>query len=87
MFTVEIFKRDRRCKSGERSVLREDYNTDNLNMLYHTVKLTWPMSQGYRYEIKSTSVTRKNIMSGEEFQMRSDTPLCCDPSSETYWSC
>ena len=28
----------------------------------------------------------RNLMSGEEVEIDSDTPLCCDPSSETYWS-
>lgn len=32
--------------------------------------------------------TRKvrNLMSGKEVEIAYDTPLCCDPSSETYWS-
>ena len=30
--------------------------------------------------------TVKNLMSGLEIQIAVDTPLCCDPSSETYWS-
>jgi len=32
------------------------------------------------------SETRRNLMSGGEFTQRVNTPLCCDPSSETYWS-
>lgn len=28
----------------------------------------------------------RNLMSGKEIQIPVDTPLCCDPSSETYWS-
>ena len=31
-------------------------------------------------------VTRKNLMSGIEFQEDVNTPLCCSPSSETFWS-
>jgi len=34
-------------------------------------------------------VTRKkvkNLMTGEEIEINSNTPHCCDPSSETYWS-
>ena len=27
-----------------------------------------------------------NLMSGKEIEIPSNTPLCCDPSSETYWS-
>jgi hypothetical protein len=30
--------------------------------------------------------TRVNLMSGKEFTQSVNTPLCCDPSSETYWS-
>jgi hypothetical protein len=30
--------------------------------------------------------TVKNLMSGKEIQIPANTPLCCDPSSETYWS-
>ena len=31
-------------------------------------------------------VTKRNLMSGKEFTQPANTPLCCDPSSETYWS-
>ena len=31
-------------------------------------------------------VTRKNLMSGVEFQEDVNTPYFCSPSSETYWS-
>ena len=27
-----------------------------------------------------------NLMTGTEVEIPSNTPLCCDPSSETYWS-
>ena len=30
--------------------------------------------------------TVRNMMSGLELEIPVDTPLCCDPSSETYWS-
>jgi hypothetical protein len=86
MFTVEIYKKDKRKKSGERQVLKQDYNTDNRSMLEHTVKTTWLKRDGYRYEVHETFVTRKNLLSGQEFQERYDTPYFCSPSSETYWS-
>jgi hypothetical protein len=28
----------------------------------------------------------KSLMSGKEVEIDEDTPLCCDPSSETFWS-
>ena len=30
--------------------------------------------------------TKINMMSGKPFEQSVNTPLCCDPSSETYWS-
>lgn len=30
--------------------------------------------------------TVRNLMTGQEVQIPSNTPLSCDPSSETYWS-
>jgi hypothetical protein len=86
MYTVEIYKTDKRTKSGERLVLKKDYDTDNLSVLEHTVKHTWRVSQGFRYEIHETYVTRTNLMGGGEYQERYDTPRYCSPSSEAYWS-
>ena len=51
MYTVIVYKADKRTKSGERQVLYKDYDTDNLSMLEHTVKHTWRASAGFRYEI------------------------------------
>lgn len=28
----------------------------------------------------------KNLMTGEDVVIAEDTPHCCDPSTETYWS-
>lgn len=28
----------------------------------------------------------RNLMTGKEIEIEADTPLCCDPSTETYWS-
>lgn len=86
MYTVEIYKTDKRTKAGERLYMKKDYDTDNLSMLEHTVKHTWRASQGFRYEIHETWVTRKNLMGGAEFKERYDTPYYCSPSSESYWS-
>ena len=37
MYTVIVYKADRRKKTGEREVLYKDYDTDNLSTLEHTV--------------------------------------------------
>jgi len=86
MYTVELYKRDARKKSGERLYSKTDYDTDNLSMLEHTVKHTYRASQGFRYEIHETYVKKHNLMGGGEFTERYDTPHYCSPASESYWS-
>jgi hypothetical protein len=45
----------------------------------------YPVSQ-FRFEYYPTLKTVKNLMSGKDIQINADTPRCCDPSSELYWS-
>lgn len=35
---------------------------------------------------ETVMVKRINIMTGKVFEEAYDTPLCCSPASETYWS-
>jgi hypothetical protein len=86
MYTVEIYKLDKRTKKGERLVSKTDYDVTEQTMLEHTVKHTYRASQGYRYEIHETYVTKRNLMGGKEFTERYDTPYYCSPASESYWS-
>lgn len=37
-----------------------------------------------KYPVKM--IERVNMMSGEKYMEAEDTPLCCSPASETYWS-
>ena len=34
----------------------------------------------------SETITVKNLMTGEPVTIPADTPWCCNPASETYWS-
>jgi hypothetical protein len=86
MYTVEIYKLDKRTKKGERLVSKTDYEVTEQTMLEQTVKHTYRASQGYRYEIHETMVTKRNLMGGGEFTERYDTPYYCSPASESYWS-
>lgn len=86
MYTVEIYKLDKRTKKGERLVSKTDYEVTEQSMLEHTVRHTYRASQGYRYEIHQTYVTKTNLMGGKEFTERYDTPYYCSPASESYWS-
>lgn len=85
-YTVEVYKADKRIKKGERLVLKEDRQEQDLEALTFAVVKDYPASKGYRIQIQETYVTRTNIMTGLPFQERYDTPYFCSPSSESYWS-
>lgn len=85
-YTVEVYKADKRVKSGERLVEKVDIDAAKLSVLEFNCDAKYPAAKGYRYEIHETYVTRKNLMSGKEFTERYDTPYFCSPSSESYWS-
>ena len=86
MYTVELYKQDRRIKSGERLIRKSDHSTADLAAIQQVYADRYPEAQGYRWEIRETYVTRRNMITGQEFQERYDTPYSCSPSSETYWS-
>ena len=35
---------------------------------------------------KPEKITVKNLMTGKPVEIDADTPWCCNPASETYWS-
>ena len=86
MYTVEVYKQDRRVKAGERRVLAADHSTCDIRAIAEVYTSKYPASKGYRYEIHETMVTRKNAMTGTAYQERYDTPRSCSPSSELYWT-
>ena len=45
----------------------------------------WTTAEGWM-DVKIPTKKVRNLMSGEEVEISVDTPRCCDPSSETYWS-
>jgi hypothetical protein len=86
MYTVEVYKKDKRKKSGERLVKKVDHSTCDRSAIEHVYKHTYFPSHGYRYEIHETMVTRVNLQSGEAYQERYDTPYFCSPSRDAYWA-
>ena len=85
-YTVEVYKLDKRKKAGERLEHKLEYKDEDYVTLHAGSAILWPATRGYRVEIHETYVTRKNLLSGEEFTERYDTPSFCSPSSESYWS-
>ena len=89
MFTLEIYKMDRRTREGQRLVGKYDYDrADRAAMEREIAALhpTYRKIDGYVFNIVETYVTRRNMMGGAEYQERYDTPRYCSPSSEAYWS-
>jgi len=86
MYTVELYKKDARKKTGERLDRKVDHSTADRAAIAEVYAKKYPASKGYRFEIYETYVTRTNLMGGAEYQERYDTPRYCSPSSEAYWS-
>ena len=50
-------------------------------------KATYAYADDQEYYKNLVGIRRvKNLMTGKEVEIASNTPLCCDPSSETFWS-
>jgi hypothetical protein len=92
-YTFEIYKADKRIKKDER------YGRNKAGLRFVEVKDFAPLTrshvealaedfrkEGVVVHVYETFVTRKNMMSGKEYQERYDTPYYCSPSSESYWS-
>ena len=91
-YTVEVYKEDRRIRKDERYGRNKKglrfVKVVDLNTNYSTV---WNVAESFRTEgfvvrVYETFVTRKNLVTGKEFQERYDTPYYCSPSSESYYS-
>lgn len=88
--TMYIYKADRRTKAGERLVSTTVWqHRDAAEMKREVRELQYqlyPARLGYRIEFHPTMKTVKNLMTGQDIQIDRDTPWCCNPASETYWS-
>ena len=93
--TAEIYKEDRRIKKAQRMsknmpglryINSIDFNDMTEEDIVERLSESWNPKNGYSFLINKTYVKRKNIMSGQMFYERYDTPYYCSPSSETYWS-
>ena len=83
-YTLEIYKTDKRTKEGKRLVAKQDFAPVTKDYILATAD--GKRKLGFIVEVFETFITRKNIMSGKEFQERYDTPYYCSPSSESFWS-
>jgi hypothetical protein len=89
-YTMYIYKLDRRTKTGERLFSTTVWTArDEAGMQREVNELLmsglYPASE-FRFEYHPKMITVKNLMSGKDVQIDRDTPWCCNPASETYWS-
>jgi len=81
-YTIERYKIDLRRKEGLRLIDRIDYITyDQLDSVVEDLE-----KDGYIVNVFETYTTQKNLITGELYQERTDTPSFCSPSSESFWS-
>jgi hypothetical protein len=83
-YTLEIYKADRRVKTGRRLYAKQDFapsTKDYINAVADAKR-----GLGFIVEVFETFVTKQNLIGGKEFQERYDTPYFCSPASESYWS-
>ena len=88
-WTLEVYVQDRRVKAGQRLQGKYDYTNVDLKWMQEEMRdlqtRLYPQPK-YRIELHETWVTRQNLLGGKEYQERYDTPRCCSPSTEAYWS-
>ena len=83
-YTLEIYKQDKRTKEGRRLYAKQDFAPSTKDYIQACAE--GKRKLGFIVEVYETYVTRKNLMSGKEFQERYDTPYFCSASSESFWS-
>lgn len=81
-YTVETYRIDRRHKAGRVLVMKQDYTDVTLEQM----ERMYPRRPRYITEIHETYRTKTNLMTGQSYQERYDTPHACSAASETYWS-
>ena len=89
-YTMYIYKLDKRTKSGERlfsTTVWTGRDEEGMKREVNELLMSglYPVSQ-FRFEYFPTMKTVTNLMTGKEIEIERDTPRCCDPSSELYWS-
>ena len=89
-WTVAVYKADKRCKAGERFVAKYPFSgMDRASVERELRGLTaqlYPAKDGWRFDVQERYMTVKNLMTGKDVEIEADTPWCCNPASETYWS-
>lgn len=89
-YTVFVRKVDRRTKSGFRAISTKvvvDMSKSEIETRATLLRKLYATMPGvYEVTYAPARMTVKSLMTGEDVQIDADTPWCCNPASETYWS-
>jgi hypothetical protein len=62
--------------------MNNNYSTiQPINTITNTI-----LVNGVPTQIDDTQMVVKSLMSQQEIVINKDTPICCNPSTETFWS-
>lgn len=89
IYKLNIYRIDRRCKTGERFVKSYEYDRKDdasMDREVNALRGCGYWDTHYRIEFYPKYKTVKSLMSGEDVVIDVDTPAYCDPSRESYWS-
>lgn len=90
-YTLEVFKKDRRCRSGERFCKRYQYRDVSSTWMAEEVsdlqRRLYRSQDGWRLEWHPSTVWVSSLASGRLVEIAYDEAgTACDPSQERYWS-
>lgn len=90
-WVLRVYKRDLRCKAGERKVneyLYYDWTQAQMAAEVKDLRSTlYKPADGWRLEFEASWVEVKNMISGKATWIRAeDRGGVCDPSQERFWS-
>ena len=92
-YTIELYKKDKRIKKDElygrnKVGLRfiDVMDFDSVTKDFIDVVVSDYTKAGYVAKLFETYKIKTNMMSGQKYRERYDTPSFCSPSSESYWS-
>lgn len=83
-YTIERYKIDLRRKDGLRLLDKIDYIPSTIESMESAIRDM--EDDGFIINYFPTYTTEKNLITGELYQERYDTPSFCSPSSESFWS-
>lgn len=89
IYTLNIYRYDRRCKTGERFLKSYEFDRKDdaaMQREVNALRGCGYFDDMFRIEFAPKYITVKSLMSGEDVQIAANTPWSCRPDSESYWS-